>query len=67
MTNQVRLSVVVPVYSEEKTVAALVRQVRAVPLDTEIIAVDDGSTDNSPRILETVLEVSRNRVTPPIA
>ena len=52
MTNQVRLSVIVPVYNEEKTVAALVRHVRAVPLDTEIVAVDDGSTDNSARILE---------------
>lgn len=64
MTIQVRLSVIVPVYNEEKTVAALVRQVRAVPLDTEIVAVDDGSTDNSARIFE---RLRVEGVTPPIA
>ena len=64
MTNQVRFSVIVPVYNEEKTVAALVRQVRAVPLDTEIVAVDDGSIDNSARIFE---RLRVEGVTPPIA
>jgi glycosyltransferase involved in cell wall biosynthesis len=52
MTNPVHLSVIVPVYNEEKTVATLVQRIRAVPLQTEIVAVDDGSTDSSARILE---------------
>jgi glycosyltransferase involved in cell wall biosynthesis len=52
MTSPVRLSVIVPVYNEEMTVATLVQRIRAVPLQTEIVAVDDGSTDNSTRILE---------------
>ena len=43
----IRLSVVMPVYNEEATVADSIRRVRAVPLDVEIICVDDGSRDNT--------------------
>ena len=43
----IRLSVVMPVYNEEETVADSVRRVRAVPLDLEIICVDDGSRDGT--------------------
>ncbi len=52
MTRPLRLSVIVPVYNEERTVEALIRRVRAVPLDLEIIAVDDASTDGSRGVLE---------------
>ncbi len=52
MTRPLRLSVIVPVYNEERTVEALIRRVRAVPLDLEIIAVDDASTDGSRAVLE---------------
>ncbi len=52
MAKPVCLSVIVPVYNEESTVAALVQRIRVVPLDTEIIAVDDASSDNSALILE---------------
>jgi glycosyltransferase involved in cell wall biosynthesis len=47
-----RLSVIIPVYNEERTVAELVERVRAVPLDIELVAVNDASTDNSGLILE---------------
>jgi glycosyltransferase involved in cell wall biosynthesis len=44
-----RLSVVVPVYDEEKTVADLLRTVLAAPiperLELEVVVVDDASTD----------------------
>jgi glycosyltransferase involved in cell wall biosynthesis len=43
----IRLSVVMPVYNEEETVADSIRRVRAVPLDVELICVDDGSRDNT--------------------
>jgi glycosyltransferase involved in cell wall biosynthesis len=49
--GQPRLSVIIPVYNEERTVAQVVARVRAVPLPTEIIAVNDASTDNSAAIL----------------
>jgi glycosyltransferase involved in cell wall biosynthesis len=46
------LTVVVPVYNEEKTVETCLRRVRAIPISTEIIAVDDASTDGTAGILE---------------
>lgn len=45
------VSVVIPVYNEERTVAELIRRVRAVGMAKEIIVVDDASTDRTPAIL----------------
>ncbi|MEE2637279.1 MAG: glycosyltransferase family 2 protein, partial [Acidobacteriota bacterium] len=42
-----RLSVIVPVYNEEGTIAEVLTRVSAVELDTEIVVVDDGSTDGT--------------------
>jgi glycosyltransferase involved in cell wall biosynthesis len=52
MADLRRVSIIIPVYNEERTLADLVDRVRAVPLETEIIAVDDGSRDNSPIVLD---------------
>ena len=49
-----RLSVLIPVYNEAATVAQLVARVREVPLDLELIAIDDGSSDGSGQALETL-------------
>ncbi|HEY6051726.1 MAG TPA: glycosyltransferase family 2 protein, partial [Thermoanaerobaculia bacterium] len=46
-----KLSVVIPVYNESKTIRELVRQVQAVPIDKEIVIVDDGSKDGTRDIL----------------
>ena len=58
-----KLSVIVPVYNERSTVAEIVRRARAVdlPVEREIILVDDGSTDGTRDILPT-LEDSKVRV-----
>jgi glycosyltransferase involved in cell wall biosynthesis len=48
----VTLSVLIPVYNEERTVEEVVRRVRAMPIPKEIILVDDGSQDRSRQILE---------------
>jgi glycosyltransferase involved in cell wall biosynthesis len=42
-----KLSVVIPAYNEEKTIERIVSRVRAVPLDKEIIIVDDCSKDRT--------------------
>jgi len=46
-----KLSVVMPVYNEQATLREVVGRVLSVPLDLELICVDDGSTDNSRNIL----------------
>ena len=51
-----KLSVLVPVYNEERTLEELVRRVRAVQLPKEIILVDDGSKDRSREILARLKE-----------
>jgi glycosyltransferase involved in cell wall biosynthesis len=46
-----KLSVVMPVYNERGTLRQVVERVLAVPLDVELICVDDGSRDGSREIL----------------
>jgi glycosyltransferase involved in cell wall biosynthesis len=41
------LTVVIPAYNEIATIAEVLVRVRAVPIDKEIIVVDDGSTDGT--------------------
>ncbi len=53
--DRVTLSVVIPAYNESATVERLLRRVREVPLNLEVIVVDDGSTDGT-RDLLTELE-----------
>ena len=47
------LSVLIPVYNEHKTVREVLERVLAVPLDLEVVVVDDGSTDGTRDILRT--------------
>jgi glycosyltransferase involved in cell wall biosynthesis len=46
-----RLAVIMPVYNECRTLRTAVERVLAVPLDMELICVDDGSSDGSREIL----------------
>ncbi len=46
-----KLSVVMPVYNERATLREVVRKVLSVPLEIELICVDDGSRDGSREIL----------------
>lgn len=41
------VSVIVPAYNEARTIERIIRKVHAVPLDKEIIVVDDGSSDTT--------------------
>lgn len=52
-TKHPLLTVLIPVYNEERTVEALLRRVAEGPYpDKEVIVIDDGSTDATPRLLE---------------
>jgi glycosyltransferase involved in cell wall biosynthesis len=46
-----KLSVVMPVYNEQATLRQVVTKVLAVPVELELICVDDGSSDRSRDIL----------------
>jgi glycosyltransferase involved in cell wall biosynthesis len=47
-----KLSVVIPVYNEERWIREVVRRVQAVPIPKEIVIIDDCSTDNTRAILK---------------
>lgn len=46
------LSVVMPVYNERDTIEEIITRVLGVPLRTELIVVDDGSSDGTREILQ---------------
>ncbi|MGA8866930.1 MAG: glycosyltransferase family 2 protein, partial [Candidatus Sulfotelmatobacter sp.] len=46
-----KLSVVMPVYNERATLRQVIPAVLSVPLEIELLCVDDGSTDGSREIL----------------
>ena len=46
-----KLSVVIPAYNEARTIREIVRLVLEVPIDKEVLIVDDGSTDGTRDIL----------------
>lgn len=49
-----RLSVIIPVYNEKGTILQILKKVQDVPVDKEIIVVDDGSTDGTAELLESI-------------
>ncbi|MAA79197.1 MAG: glycosyl transferase [Deltaproteobacteria bacterium] len=46
-----KLSIIIPVYNEEKTLVEIIKRIMIQPWDKELIAIDDGSTDRSLAIL----------------
>lgn len=47
-----KISIIIPVYNEQNTVEKLVQMVKNVPLEKEIIVVNDGSSDDTRQILD---------------
>jgi glycosyltransferase involved in cell wall biosynthesis len=60
------LSIIVPVYNEEEFVAAAIERALLAPLpegiESEVVAVDDGSTDGSSEILDELAAAHPGRV-----
>jgi glycosyltransferase involved in cell wall biosynthesis len=50
--ERLKISVVIPVYNEQGTIREIVERVNAVPMEKEIIVVDDYSTDGTPAELQ---------------
>ncbi len=47
-----KLSVIIPVYNEERTISRVLARVKALPLNTEIIVVNDCSKDGTKKVLD---------------
>jgi glycosyltransferase involved in cell wall biosynthesis len=47
-----RASIVIPCFNERKTISELIDRVQAVPVDKQVIVVDDYSTDGTREILQ---------------
>jgi glycosyltransferase involved in cell wall biosynthesis len=60
-----KLSIIIPVYNEDRTVEELIDKVKSVKLPgikKELIVVDDGSKDETVRILEKYIKPKVNKV-----
>jgi glycosyltransferase involved in cell wall biosynthesis len=49
-----KLSVIVPVYNEKETIREIIKRIKAVKVQKEIIIVDDFSTDGTREILKKI-------------
>ena len=49
-----KLTVIIPIYNEASTLGALLDRVKTVPIDKEIVIVDDGSDEATKQVLRRV-------------
>ena len=59
-----KLSIIIPVFNEEKTILNVLRSIANIEfgLDYEIILIDDGSTDNTQKIINKYLNSSKQDI-----
>ena len=59
-----KLSVIIPIYNEAATCSKLIEKVKSVPIQKQVIVVDDCSTDGSENILKEIddIELIRHQV-----
>jgi dolichol-phosphate mannosyltransferase len=58
--NEIKLSVVIPVYNEEKSIEKVVENVANVDINKEIIIIDDCSTDRTAEIIKNICNNNKN-------
>ena len=51
------VSVIIPAFNEEQTIGQVVKAVHSVPIEKQIIVVNDGSTDGTYKALEALRTV----------
>ena len=47
MKKKISLSIIIPVFNEEKTIITILKKIKKIKITKEIIVIDDGSTDKS--------------------
>jgi glycosyltransferase involved in cell wall biosynthesis len=52
LTSAVRVTFLIPAYNEAATIGEVIERVAALPLDAQVIVIDDGSTDGTGDIAE---------------
>lgn len=57
-----KLSVIVPVYNEQATLAEIIQRVLATSFEKEVVIVDDGSTDGTRGILQKFQSIPNVRI-----
>jgi glycosyltransferase involved in cell wall biosynthesis len=57
-----KLSIVIPVYNEEKTIREILARVASLPIPKEIVIVDDCSRDGTPAVLRELAKASEVKV-----
>ncbi|KAF0127093.1 MAG: family 2 glycosyl transferase [Elusimicrobia bacterium] len=54
-----KVSIVIPAYNEMRTLPAVLERLKALPLDKEVVVVDDGSSDGSREWLDEAIAAKR--------
>ena len=62
MLSIMKVTVIIPVYNEVNTIEEILRRVEAVNIATEILIVDDGSTDGTRKKLDSMIEDAHLRI-----
>ncbi|MFR3331841.1 MAG: glycosyltransferase [Odoribacter splanchnicus] len=59
--NNILVSIIIPVFNAERFIAPCIHSLTAQTLqETEIICIDDGSTDSSPQLLDQLASIHSN-------
>ena len=52
-----KISIIIPVYNEEKTILKIINKIQKLSyLNKELIVVNDGSTDNTEKLLNSLFD-----------
>lgn len=59
----IKVSIIIPVYNNEKYIEQCIKSVLFQSLrEIEVVCVDDGSTDNSARLIQRIMEEDKRAV-----
>ncbi len=59
MPKSIKLSIIVPVFNEEKTIAEILKRLLKVKQIFEIVVVNDGSTDKTAKLIKQFIKKSK--------